>query len=110
MILDALERRLPSVIMLYWGVRHEEDIYWKNEFDMLAKNQLNFSWHLILSKPTSVWRGMTGHVTEHVLNDEKDLANNEFYLCGSRAMTEEVRSKLLDQNVPKEQIKSELFF
>lgn len=97
-------------IVLYWGLRHEEDIYWKAEFDTLAKTQSHFSWHLILSKPTPTWQGEVGHVTEHVLSNEKDLMNSEFYLCGNKAMIEDVRMKLLEQNVPNEQIKSELFF
>lgn len=115
MVADFLEHRQGALqntvsVVIYWGLRHESDIYWKNEFDDMAKRDPMFTWHLILSKPTETWQGMRGHVTEHVLANEKDMQNSEFYLCGNKAMIEEVRAKLLEQNVPAEQIKSELFF
>lgn len=100
MILDK-----PQLFMeLYWGLRYETDIFWKNEFEKLIP------FHLVLSKPSETWQGLRGHVTEHVLGNEKDLHDSEFYLCGNKAMVEEVRGKLLERNVPKEQIKSELFY
>jgi len=111
MILDARYQN----IVLYWGLRHEDDIYWKEEFE----NRLPF--HLILSQPTESWQGLKGHVTEHVIANEFKTPGRspfghlpgdqiEFYLCGNKAMIEDVRAKLLEQNVPQEQIKSELFF
>ncbi len=106
-ILKADDRPLMT---LYWGVRFEQDRYWGEEFDRLAKEHSNFTWHQILSKPTANWKGLTGHVTEHVLSTETDLHNSEFYLCGIRAMIDEMVEKLTAQNVPKAQIKTELFY
>lgn len=100
MILD--KPTLPMV--LYWGMRFETDIYWKDEFETVLP------FHLALSKPSKNWKGLRGHVTEHVLENEKDMQNSEFYLCGNKAMIEELRTKLLERNVPKEQIKTELFY
>lgn len=91
-------------MVLYWGLRYESDVYWKEEFEKLVP------FYLTLSKPSDTWKGLRGHVTEHVLEMEKDIVNSEFYLCGSKAMIEEVRTKLLERNVPKEQIKTELFY
>lgn len=99
-----------SELFLYWGLRHEEDLFWKEEFDELQKKYNNFSWRLIYSKPTDAWTGDRGHVTEYVVENEKNMENSEFYLCGSKEMVTEVRTKLLERNVPKEQIKSELFY
>lgn len=109
-LLDAFSNHSQIPMTLYWGLRYQEDVYWKNDFDLLAQNRDTFTWHLVLSKPPSDWQGLTGHVTEHVMELEKDYANSEYYLCGNKAMIEEVRTKLLGKNVPKEQIKSELFF
>lgn len=124
MIEDYLEQRIgelgevsgvgdiqenPSLV-LYWGQRYEKDIYWKQDFDRLSVSHPTFSWHQVLSKPGPTWQGLTGHVTEQVLEKEKDLQNSDFYLCGSKAMIEEVRNNLLEQNVPKEQLKTELFY
>lgn len=101
----------PNLSMvLYWGLRYETDVYWKEEFDRISSFHPNFTWHQVLSKPSDSWRGLRGHVTEHVLEREKNMPESEFYLCGNKAMIEEVRTKFLEQNVPKEQIKTELFY
>lgn len=110
MILDAIEKKSSVPMILYWGQRHEQDVYWKEEFDVIAGSDSTFSWKQILSRPTPAWQGLVGHVTEHVLSMEKDLIHSEFYLCGNKAMTEEVKAKLLEKNVPIEQIKTELFY
>ncbi len=106
MILD--KKNYPMV--LYWGLRRQEDVFWKEEFDELQQLFSNFSWRLIYSKPSENWTGDKGHVTEYVMNNEKDMENSEFYLCGNKAMVSEVSAKLLERNVPKEQIKMELFY
>lgn len=113
---DALEHRSEegrvhaSSFVLYWGLRYEQDVYWKEEFDRMSLHQPAFNWHLILSKPPDTWQGLTGHVTEHMLALEKELRNSEFYLCGNKSMVEEVRAILIERHVPTEQIKTELFF
>lgn len=110
MILDYFNRDGQAKIELYWGQRFEKDIYWKEEFDQLQSRHPSFTWHQILSQPTGGWGGLRGHVTEHVFDREKDMVESEFYLCGNKGMIEEVRERLLAHNVPKEQIKSELFY
>jgi len=110
MVLDAIDRGKHIPTILYWGLRHEEDIYWKDDFDDIAKRASEFSWNLVLSKPQKSWTGKKGHVTEHVFFEEKDMVHSEFYLCGNRLMIEDVRKKLLEQKVPKEQIVTELFY
>jgi len=96
--------------VLYWGLRFAEDIFWKEEFDALAHRHPQFSFHLILSKPSPAWQGLRGHVTEHVLGSEKDFQTSDFYLCGNRAMVGDVCEQLLTRNVPKDHIKKELFY
>jgi len=107
---DKLIAEDRQLMTLYWGLRYEEDVFWKEEFDELKKLFSNFSWRLIYSKPSGSWKGDRGHVTEYVMNNEKDMENSEFYLCGNKAMVSEVSAKLLERNVPKEQIKMELFY
>lgn len=110
MILDYLEHGGKAQIELYWGLRFEEDLYWQEEFKAISKSTANFQFHLILSKPTANWQGTTGHVTEHVLSEVPDLPSCDFYLCGNKTMVSDVRDQLLSKNVPKEQIKTELFY
>lgn len=114
MILDVFANRESRIgnreLSLYWGLRHEDDIYWQDEFATLAAKHSNFHFHLTLSQPEGSWQGAHGRVTDHVFGMERNLANSDFYLCGNRAMVEEVRNGLLARNVPKEQIKAELFY
>lgn len=105
MILDGL-----LDVSLYWGLRHEEDIFWKEEFDSLAQKNPLFRFILTLSQPRGSWQGRRGRVGDHVFVDEKNLPANDFYLCGSREMIREMEDRLLAAAVPKEQIKKELFY
>lgn len=110
MIIDRLAHDTHAQLALYWGQRYEADVYWKDEFDRIAREHPSFLWKQILSKPTEAWQGPKGHVTEHVLQDERDVQNSEFYLCGNKGMIEEVRARLIEQGVPAIQIKTELFY
>ena len=110
MVLEALSHGSQIPMTLYWGQRFENDVYWKDEFDAISQTHPTFTWHQILSRPGENWKGLKGHVTEHVLSMEPEKGASEFYLCGNKAMIEEVRTALLAENVPATQIKSELFY
>lgn len=110
MILDYLGGGGLAPLVLYWGLRYEHDVYWKEEFDAIQAAHPSFIWHQVLSKPADTWQGLRGHVTQYVPAMEKDLLTSEFYLCGNKAMIEEAGALLLARDVPKEQIKTELFY
>lgn len=110
MIVDYLDKKGSASLSLYWGQRYETDRYWQEEFDTLALSHPSFTWQLIFSRPTPIWQGRKGHVTEHVLQAEIDMQHSEFYLCGNKGMIEDVRSKLIERGVLIEQIKTELFY
>ncbi len=110
MLLDYFEGGGTTEATLYWGLRFEEDIYWREEFTALSQKYPNFRFVFTLSKPTEHWSGNKGRVTDHVFSGEKNLPTCDVYLCGSKEMVGEIKGKLLALNVPKEQIKQELFF
>lgn len=95
---------------LYWGLRHETDVFWQDEFAVLARQHPSFQFMITLSKPTDAWKGKRGRVTEHVVRETPDLLHSEFYLCGSRAMIVDMRGLLTDNGVPQGQIYTETFF
>jgi len=100
----------PSESMaLYWGLRYEEDLFWTQQLEDLHKRSAHFQYTIVLSKPTSVWKRASGHVTEYVVKQENDILATDFYLCGNRQMVEDVQTALLAQKVPAERIKTELF-
>ncbi len=109
MIHDYLENGGSDDITLYWGLRYPEDIFWQEEFGQLAQKYPNFVFILTLSQPHDLWQGKVGRVTAH-LEEISNPAGSDFYLCGNKNMVSEVTSWLLAKNVPKSQIKSELFY
>lgn len=110
MILDYLSSGGTDPVTLYWGLRHEEDIYWMDEWNALGQTYPSFRFVLTLSQPSDSWQGVQGRVTAHVTQEEKDLMKSDFYLCGGKAMVEEIRGQLRAGGVPEAQIKTELFF
>lgn len=107
---DYLSHEGKSDVTLYWGLRHEEDIFWQKEFGELVMRYPNFHFVLTLSQPSSGWTGKRGHVEEHIFADITNPSGSDYYLCGSQAMTSEMRTKLKAANVPDSQVKFELFY
>lgn len=110
MILDYLETGGAAPIMLWWGMRHETDVFWQEELDGLRKKYPNFQYTMTLSKPMDAWMGVRGRVTRHIVGETTDLTHSEFYLCGSRQMIVDMKGLLADNSVPSEQIFTETFF
>lgn len=105
-----LDHPKDSTMTLYWGLRHEEDVFWKEEFENMAAKHQNFHFALTLSHPSDSWTGMRGRVGDHVFAHEKNLAASDTYLCGNTSMITEMEERLLAASVPKIQIKREQFY
>ncbi len=110
MLLDYLEHGGTDEVTLYWGLRYETDVYWRSEFEEISRKYPNFHFVLTVSKPTETWAGHRGRVTDHIFVHEQNIPGSDFYLCGSKEMVAEMKEKLVMHSVPKEQVKSELFF
>ena len=96
-------------IVLYWGLRHEEDVYWQQEFEEFSNTHPNVQFILTLSQPSDNWVGKKGHVQDHLFS-QLNLRNADYYICGNKDMVSDVREKLLAAQVPTTQVKSELFY
>jgi ferredoxin-NADP reductase len=114
MILDYLNKGGTDDIILYWGMRHEVDLYWVNEFQELTVKYPNFRFILCLSRPDEASRGSAGwrrgRVTEHVVQEEPNLPGSDFYLCGNRLMIKDIETQLLEHLVSAAQIHKEMYF
>lgn len=113
MLLDYLTQGGTDEVILYWGLRLVEDIFWQKELEEIATKHPNFHFVLTLSQPSETWQsagGRRGHVQEHIFAQEKDLVGSDWYLCGSKEMINEMRDKLKSAGVPDAQVKFELFF
>ena len=110
-IFDQLRRLKSKRKMTFWyGARSKREMFYVEDFDMLAKENDNFEWHVALSDPLpdDNWDGYTGFI-HHVLFEEfikKHPAPEdcEFYMCGPPIMNTSVINMLLDNGVEPENI------
>ncbi|KUO59776.1 NADH:ubiquinone reductase (Na(+)-transporting) subunit F [bacterium BRH_c32] len=110
-IFDQLKRIDTKRKMTFWyGARSLREIFYKEEFDKLAEEHPNFTWHIALSEPLpdDNWTGLTGFIHQ-VLHDEylkKHPAPEdcEYYLCGPPMMNAAVLKMLDNLGVEKDNI------
>ncbi len=110
-IFDQL-RRLKSKrkITFWYGARSKREMFYVEDFDMLAKENPNFTWHVALSDPLPEdnWTGFTGFI--HNVVYENQIKNHpapedcEYYMCGPPIMNTSVIKMLLDNGVEPENI------
>jgi NAD(P)H-flavin reductase len=109
MILDLLEKQDKRPIVLYWGLRFEQDIYWALEFEELSRNNPNFTFKIILSKAGPEWPLDKGRVTDLLSVLEKPVGAG-YYLCGNEKMVDEVTAQLQQDGVELAHIHHEMFY
>ncbi|WP_320820449.1 NADH:ubiquinone reductase (Na(+)-transporting) subunit F [Thalassolituus sp.] len=110
-IFDQLKRLNSTRKISFWyGARSLRELFYKEDYDMLAAENENFVWHVAMSdpQPEDNWDGLTGFI-HNVLFDEY-LKNHpapedcEFYMCGPPIMNQSVIKMLLDLGVEPENI------
>ena len=110
MIRESLARDEPGRIRLLWGLREEQDIFWRDQIEELAASP-RFEFALHLTRPEPTWRGAHGRINQAAIDLLPSLARPTFYLCGNGAMIREVKASLVERGVDrKRQIRTEAFF
>jgi NAD(P)H-flavin reductase len=105
-----LTERTTRPMTLLFGVRREEDLFWTEDFEKLARSHPNFRVVSTLSQPSSTWRGRHGRVTAWVAEEISDASPLDVYLCGGRPMIEEVRRRLLERGADPAHVHREEFY
>lgn len=79
---------------LIFGVRNEDDILYREEFERMARENRGF--HLVptLSRPHAGWKGHTGYVQEQIAEYLVDRKGLHAYICGLKKMVDDVRRQL----------------
>ena len=110
-ILDQLLRLNSKRKMTFWyGARSLREAFYREEFDRLAEEFDNFSWHLALSEPQPEdnWEGPTGFIhevlLENYLKEHPAPEDCEYYMCGPPMMNAAVISTLESLGVEPENI------
>ncbi len=110
-IFDQLKRLHSKRKISFWyGARSVREMFYTEDFDMLAKENENFTWHVALSDalPEDNWTGYTGFIHnvlyENYLKDHPAPEDCEFYMCGPPVMNAAVIKMLKDLGVEDENI------
>ena len=110
-IFDQLRRLNSKRKMSFWyGARSKREMFYVEDFDMLAAENDNFQWHVALSdpQPEDNWEGYTGFIHEvlyeHYLKDHPAPEDCEYYMCGPPMMNAAVIKMLEDLGVERENI------
>ena len=110
-IFDQLRRiKSKRKISFWYGARSLKEMFYVEDFDMLAAENKNFTWHVALSdpQPEDNWTGKTGFihnvVYQHYLKDHVAPEDCEFYMCGPPMMNAAVIKMLKDLGVEDENI------
>lgn len=92
-ILDQLLRvRSQRKISFWYGARSLREAFYVEQFERLAAEHDNFTWHLVLSEPLpeDEWSGLSGFIHqviyEQYLKDHPEPEDCEYYLCGPPMM------------------------
>ncbi len=110
-IFDQLKRLHSKRKMTFWyGARSLKETFYVDEFDKLAEENDNFSWHIALSEPLPEdnWEGYVGFIHsvihDEYLGDHKAPEDCEYYLCGPPMMNTAVIKMLQDLGVSDDHI------
>jgi len=110
-IFDQLRRLGSKRKMSFWyGARSKREMFYIEDFDMLAAENDNFVWHTALSDslPEDNWDGYTGFIHnvlfEEYIKNHPSPEDCEYYLCGPPIMNSSVINMLIENGVEPENI------
>jgi CDP-4-dehydro-6-deoxyglucose reductase len=91
-------------VMLIYGVRYEESLLYRTEFESLAKTHPNFRFVPTLSRANDAWTGARGRVQPHLLDAIGDRRDVDVYVCGLKLMVDDVRAALKELGFDRKQV------
>jgi ferredoxin-NADP reductase len=89
---------------LLFGVREEQDIYYREEFEKLAADHPTFHFLPTLSRGSGDWQGLRGYVQDHLHGVVGDRPDMHAYICGLEKMVSANRALLKSLGWDRKQI------
>lgn len=106
---QMLEQGFDNKIILLFGLRSEEDIFYFDFFRNLSAQHKNFKFIPTLSQPKKGWQGIKGRVTDFIANNKLPYKKFKIYACGSPQMTNDVSELLISKGVNPKNLMLEIF-
>lgn len=104
MLLDRLPGEPDRHFTLIFGVRHEQGLLYRDDWEPLARAYPNFDFRPTLTRPGPGWTGRTGRVQSHLpeaLGDRRDM---DVYICGLKEMVNDVRAMLKEKGLDRKRV------
>ena len=105
-----LDKKTDRKVSYWYGGRSLKEVFYSEEFEKLAQEHDNFTFHLALSNPLPEdnWTGPTGFIHlilyDQYLKDHPAPEDIHYYMCGPPAMTKSIIEMLDNLGVGKENI------
>ena len=81
-LLENLPKDFSGKLKLFFGVRHDKDIFYIERIKKLESKFTNFDFTITLSKPSVTWQGAKWRVTDHIAKEDFST-DSQFFICGS---------------------------
>ena len=101
--------RAPEHITLLFGIRYPETILYREELERWQREHQNFRFLPTLSRAPEDWTGLRGHVQEHLADAVGDRRDIDVYICGLKAMVDDVRARCKAMGFDRRQIVTEKY-
>lgn len=113
-IADAIHRKLPHQLILFYSNRRSEDTAFLDELTAWQQDNQNFKLVATMTemdKSSQTWLGATGYVDAKMLQENlgDKLSTAIYYLAGPPAMVAAMRKVLDELNIDSDNIKTEEF-
>lgn len=102
--------RTKRKVSYWYGARSVREMFYTEEFEAIAKEFPNFSYHVALSEPQKEdnWTGPVGFIhqvaLDNYLSKHPSPEEIEYYMCGPPPMINAVKKMLYDLGVDDEMI------
>jgi ferredoxin-NADP reductase len=93
-LLAERDRHQGRQFWLLFGARRDQDIYYREEFERLAADHVNFHFLPTLSRGEAGWKGLRGYVQEHLAEIVGTRTGAHAYICGLDKMVKANRELL----------------
>lgn len=103
------DRAGSSNFWLLFGARYEQDIYYCEELEAMARAHSSFHFLPTLSRGGPEWKGLRGYVQEHVREIVGDRRDMQAYICGLDKMVRVNRELLKSLGWDRKSIRYEKY-
>ena len=101
---------INSSIVLLYGCRSPDEIVFREDFEQMAKQNINLKLVFTVNQPDSEWKSYIGNISLDIVKKEvPDYAERTFYACGPPGMIAAMKNLIQQLQIPENRMKVELF-